>query len=497
MAAARRSTGISFRGNLSGRRSEAKPQETERSGVMGDVHVGTGKVSVNGDKAIPGLRLGLRGEVLRPDTPGYEEARQVWNGTINKRPALIARCGGVADVIDAVNFGRIHGLRVSARGGGHHVAGSAVPDGGLLIDLSPMRSVHVDARPGTARAEGGARLGDLDRETQAFGLAAPAGLVSDTGIAGLTLAGGIGWLRRKYGLTSDNLVSVELITADGEFRRASETENPDLFWALRGGGWNLGVVTSFEYRAYPLGPEVMFTFVFYPASEAGQVLRLYRDYAATAPDEVSSMAVCGTIPDEPTFPRETHGEPFVLLAGLYAGSVEEGERILGPLQEFATPLVDLSGPRPYLEVQTIFDEDYPTGRRYYWKSAYLSDLGDDALDQIIEQAARRPSPLTTLDIWHLGGAISRVGKEETPVDHRDAPYLLGIESNWDDPRHDDDNVAWTREVARSMAPFSTGGSYLNFEDLDSDAVAAAHGSNYARLVEIKRKYDPDNLFGEK
>jgi hypothetical protein len=448
------------------------------------------------DPELAVLSTAFRGELLREGDEGYEEARQVWNGTVDKRPALIARCGGVADVIDAVRFARTRGLRLSARGGGHHVAGGAVIDGGLLIDLSLMRSVHVDARSGTARAEGGARLGDLDRETQAFGLAVPAGLVSDTGIAGLTLAGGIGWLRRKYGLTSDNLVSVEIVTADGEFRRASETENTDLFWALRGGGWNLGVVTAFEYRAYPLGPEVMFTFVFYPAGQARQVLRMYRDYAATAPDEVSSMAVCGTIPAEPTFPQETHGEPFVALGGLYAGSVEEGKRALGPLQEFATPLVDLSGPTPYLEVQTIFDEDYPTGRRYYWKSAYLRDLGDDAIDAVIEHAARRPSPLTTLDIWHLGGAISRVGKEDTPVDHRDAPYLLGIESNWDDPGRDQENMAWTREVAQGMTPFATAGSYLNFEDVDGDAVAAAYGSNYARLVEIKSKYDPDNLFGE-
>lgn len=464
---------------------------------MGNAQVRTHNISVDGDRAAQELRLGLRGEVLWPGSAGYEEARQVWNGTIDKRPALIARCGGVADVIDAVNYARAHGLRVSARGGGHHVAGSAVPDGGLLIDLSPMRSVHVDAGSGTARAEGGARLGDLDRETQAFGLAAPAGLVSDTGIAGLTLAGGIGWLRRKYGLTSDNLVSAEIVTADGELRRASETEHSDLFWALRGGGWNLGVVTSFEYRAYPLGPEVMFTFVFYRASQARQVLRSYRDYTRTAPDEVSSMAFLGTIPEEPGFPQGSRNEPFAAVAGLYAGSVEEGKEVLGPLQKFATPLVDLTGPRPYLEVQTIFDEDYPTGRRYYWKSAYLRDLGDDAIDAIIEHAARRPSPLTTLDIWQLGGAISRVGKEETPVDHRDAPYLLGIESNWDDPRRDDDNISWTRDVAQSMAPFSTGGSYLNFEDLNGDAVAAAHGPNYARLVEIKRKYDPDSLFGEK
>jgi FAD/FMN-containing dehydrogenase len=440
------------------------------------------------------LTTSLRGVAITPEDAAYDEARAVWNGTVDKKPALIVRCEGVADVIDAVNYARSEGLGVSIRGGGHHVAGSSVNDGGIVIDLSRMRSVRADPQAGTVRAEGGCQIGDVDREAQAFGLAVPLGLFAETGIAGITLAGGLGWLRRKLGMSCDNLISADVVTAEGRLVKASATENSDLFWALRGGGWDMGVVTSFEYQAHPVGPDIYFNLTAYPLSDAKEVLRRFDDYCANAPDESAPIAIIWTFGEEP-YPPEVWGKPFVGIAGTWAGRAEEGERALQPLRELGTPMLDMSSPMPYLTMQHLFDHEYPKGRHYYWKSVYLRDLNDASIDKLIELGETRPSALTSVDIWALGGAIARVPVSDTPINHRGAGYLIGLESNWDGAAADGTNIAWTRAAAEALEPFSTGGSYLNFEDLsEAGAVQRSHGANFTRLSEVKRKYDPENLF---
>lgn len=458
----------------------------------------TGPGVVLDEKAVGRFGSKLRGEVLRAGDAGYDAARRVWNGLIDRHPAVIARCAGTSDVVCAVDFARENDLLVAVRGGGHNVAGSATCDGGLVIDLSPMRDVRVDPGRRTARAEGGATWADLDRETQVFGLATPGGLVSETGIGGLTLGGGIGWLRRKHGLSCDNLISVDVVTADGGLLTASEESNVDLFWGVRGGGGYLGVVTSFEYRLHPVGPEVMFCLVFHAGEEAKRALRFYRAYAAAAPDEVTSFAICGTLPHAGPFPEEVYGRPYVVFAAMYAGPVEEGELATRPLRDFAEPLADFSGPMPYVEVQSLLDEDYPAGElRYYWKSLYLDGLGDEAIDGIVAHTASKPSALSTVDVWHMGGAVDRVGPEESAFGNRRSPFLLGVEANWEDPRDDDANIAWARGCVEDLRPFSDGGEYLNFPGFmegGEETLRAAFGSNCARLAALKARYDPENLF---
>src|SRR5215213_6172383 len=373
----------------------------------------TGADAALGESVVERFGWGLRGELLRPDDADYEQARKVWNGLIDRHPALIARCAGIGDVIDSVNFAREHKLLLAVRGGGHNVAGNAVCDGGLVIDLSPMKGIRVDPERSSVRAESGATLGDLDRETQIFGLATPMGVVSETGIAGLTLGGGIGWLRRKHGLSSDNLLSVDVVTADGGFLTASETENADLFWGVRGGGGNFGVVTSFEYRLHPVGPEVMFCFVLYPGDRAREVLRFGEQYMAEAPDEVSPVGVLGRVPPVELFTERWHGEPFVAFLAMYLGDVEEGERVLRPLRELGGPIAELSARMPYTEAQAILDEDYPNGWHYYWKSQNVDDLNDEALERLMEHAEAAPSKHSTIDVWYQGGAMARVGAGET------------------------------------------------------------------------------------
>ena len=436
-------------------------------------------------------------KLLRPGDAGYEEARLLWNGLIDKRPALIARCAGVADVIDSVNFARENDSLVAVRGGGHNVAGNAVCDGGLVIDLSPMKGIRVDSERRTVRAEGGATLGDIDRETQVFGLATPLGVVSETGIAGLTLGGGIGWLRRKYGLSSDNLASVDVVTADGRFLTASETENEDLFWGIRGGGGNFGVVTSFEYRMYPVGPEVTFCFVLYPGDRAREVLRFGEEYVAEAPDEVSPVGVLGRVPSVEIFPERWHGEPFVAFLAMYLGDVEEGERVLRPLRELGGPIADLSARMPYTEAQAVLDEDYPNGWHYYWKSVNVDGLGDEVIERLVEHAWAAPSGHSTIDVWYQGGAMAQVGAAETAFGDRSSPILLGIEANWEDPQDDEANLAWVRSCFSDMRRFSDGGMYLNFPGFLEEGeqlLRDAYGENYERLVALKNKYDPTNLF---
>ncbi len=456
-----------------------------------------GRKSVLDHSVVQRFRANLRGELLRPDDGDYWEARQVWNGMIDKQPALIARCAGVADVIESVNFARENDLLVAVRSGGHNVAGTAVTDGGLVIDLSAMKGISVDPERRTARAQAGITLGELDRKTQVFGLATPLGVVSETGIAGLTLGGGIGWLRRKYGLSSDNLVSVDVVTADGRFLTASETENADLFWGIRGGGGNFGIVTSFEYRLHPVGPEVMFCFVFYPGNRAKEVLRFCDEYMAQAPDEVSPLGVLGRVPHMEPFPEHWHGEPYVALLAMYAGDVEEGERVLRPLRNLGNPIADLSAPMPYTEVQSILDEDYPDGWRYYWKSVNVKGLSEEVIERLMAHAQAAPSDHSTVDVWYQGGAMSRVGATETAFGDRSAPILLGIEANWEEPQASEGNVTWVRDCIADMRRFSDGGMYLNFPGFLEEGdklLRDAYGENYERLVTLKNKYDPTNLF---
>jgi FAD/FMN-containing dehydrogenase len=447
--------------------------------------------------ALQAFAMQMRGPVLTPEDPGYEEARLIWNGLIDRRPAIIAQPSGAADVVDAVNFAREHELLVSIRGGGHNVSGSAVNDNGIVIDLSQMRGVHVDRSTGRVRVQGGATLGDVDRETQLFGLAVPAGVVSTTGVAGLTLHGGAGHLRRKYGLTIDNLLSVDIVTADGELRRASATENEDLFWAVRGAGSNFGVVTSFEFQAHPVGPTVMVGAVFYPFEAVHTLLPAWRDYVSSAPNELSSILLCWSVPPHEPFPEEHHGKPVVVVAGAYAGSVEEGESVVQPLRELGEPLVDVSGPWPWLGLQSGFDALYPKGGFYYWKSRALAELSDTAIEDIADFAARRPSPLTDIVVWHNGGAMSDIGETETAYGGRDAGFLVTVEASWDDAALTDEAIAWARECWDAMGRHSTGGMYLNFPGLGEEKealVKAGYGVNYERLRKLKAKYDPTNLF---
>jgi len=449
------------------------------------------------ESVIEEFRGHLRGPLLTPDDPNYDEARAVRNGLIDRRPALIARCSGTADVVECVNFAREHGLLLSVRGGAHNVAGNAVNDGGLVIDLSTMRAVYVDPDARTARVQGGATWGDVDRETQLFGLAVPGGVVSTTGIGGLTIHGGYGHLRRKYGLSLDSLISVEIVTADGQVRTASTTENEDLFWAVRGAGSNFGAITSFEFRLHPVGPIVQLCAPFYALEDGPAVIRAWRDFTASAPDELNSLMVLWSVPDDEHFPEELRRRPIVVVAAVYIGSVEEGERVMQPLRELATPLMDLSGPIPYAALQAAFDPFFPEGRLYYWKSTYVDDLSDKAIDTMVQAAMARPSFMSGVTFWQLGGAMSRVGSAETAYGRREAPYLFTAEASWTDPTTNEANIAWARESLAAMQPFSKGGSYVNFPGFGEEKetmLRASYGPNYDRLVALKTTYDPDNVF---
>ena len=451
------------------------------------------------ERAIQTLKGQLRGDVLQPGDAGYDDARAVWNGMIDKRPGLIARCTTAQDVIACVNLARENDVAVAVRGGGHNVAGHAVLDGGLVIDLSEMRSVDVDPKARTVRAGGGATIADVDRATQAHGLAVPLGVVSETGIAGLTLGGGYGWLRNRYGLSCDNLIAAEVVTADGRILKANETENADLLWGLRGGGGNLGIVTAFEFRAHPVGPEVYFTAVFHHGDEAKEGLRFYRAFSASAPDEVSTLAMLGVFPEgAEVFPEHVHGVPFIAFVGMYAGPVEEGERLMQPLRGFSAPLVDFSGPTTYVEAQQAFDEDYPAGElRYYWKSLNLIELTDEAIGRIIEHARQQPSQLSTTDLWPVGGAVKTFSGQDAAFHGRHAAFLLNPEANWEDPADDEANIGWARALVADMEEFSDGSRYLNFagfQEEGDDMMRSAFGPRYERLASLKKKYDPTNLF---
>jgi FAD/FMN-containing dehydrogenase len=447
------------------------------------------------EAALEAFAAGLRGEVTLPHDPGYDETRAVWNGMIDRHPAIVARCAGAADVVDAVSFARERDLPLAVRGGGHNVAGNAVCDGGLVIDLSGMDGVRVDPEAGTARVGGGALLGDVDRETQLFGLATPLGVVSETGAAGLTLNGGLGHLRREYGLACDALESVDVVTAEGEVVTASAERNEELFWALRGGGGNFGVATSFEYRLHEVGPEVYALFTWYPGDRAGEVLRAFREYAGDADRTASVLPFYAYVPELEAFPEASWGDPALVFLGCYDGEIDDAEAEFAPLREADDPIADLSGPAGYTELQRMLDEDYPDGRRYYWKSVYLDELSDDAIDLVDRFGAESPSKLSTIDLWHLGGAIDDPDPEDTAFWHRGHAYMLNFEANWDDPAADDENVEWARRgitAARELPAVS--GGYGNFPGFQEDPARTVYGDNYDRLVAVKDRYDPENVF---
>lgn len=444
--------------------------------------------------AVSDLQQQFRGSLLPPDDEGYDDARTVWNAMINRRPGVIARCAGTADVIEAVNFAREHGLLVAVRGGGHNVAGNAVCDDGLMIDLSRMTSVQVDPMAKTAVVEPGATLGDFDHEAQAFGLATPLGINSTTGVAGLTLGGGFGWLSRKYGLTIDNLVATNVVTADGDLVRASEEEHEDLFWGLRGGGGNFGIVTSFEFELHDVGPELLCGPVVFDIEEGTEVLRNWRDYIADIPDELSVWVDIFTAPPLPFIDDAYHGKPVVGVIGFYTGDMEEGEQYADDVRAFGTPIGDAFVPHPYAGFQAAFDDFGPPGDRNYWKSHNLQALPDEALDVAIEHAKKMPAPFGEILLVHLGGAVSRVPADATAYPHRGSEFLTNVHSRWKDPSLDEAGIDWAREYFEAMSPYATGGTYVNFISEREGEEAMAYRENYDRLVQLKNKWDPENLF---
>jgi FAD/FMN-containing dehydrogenase len=463
---------------------------------MGDIMVRTAdrRDMALAEQSISDLASMLRGPVLTPASPEYDEVRQIWNGMIDRRPGFIVRCAGAADVMNAVRFAREQGLLVSVRGGGHNIAGSALCDGGMLIDLAPMRFVHVDPASRTARVGPGATLGDLDRETQAFGLAVPVGINSTTGVAGLTLGGGFGWLTRKHGLSVDNLLSVDVVTADGRFLHADKDENADLFWAVRGGGGNFGIVTSFTFQLQPVGPEVLAGLIVHPADRAGELLRRYREVAANAPDELACWAVLRKAPPLPFLPAEVHGKEVLVFAAFYAGDIDAGWRALEPLRALGQPVGEHLGPMSYVAWQSAFDPLLTPGARNYWKSHNFTQLADGLLDILVEQVKRLPSDQCEIFIGQLGAAANRVPVDAMAYPHRDAEFVMNVHARWSDPSEDSRCITWARSVFDETARYATGGVYVNFIPADDERIRAAYGANYERLANLKRKYDPTNLF---
>jgi FAD/FMN-containing dehydrogenase len=447
------------------------------------------------DTAFAELRPTFAGDLVRPADPSYEEHRRVWNGSIDRHPALVARCTGVADVLAAVRFARDRGLLTAVRSGGHSFPGHSTCDGGIVIDLRPMRGIRVDPVARTSRAQAGVLLGELDRETQAFGLAAPAGIVTHTGLAGLTLGGGIGWIMRKHGLTIDQLVSVDLVTAGGELVKASETENPDLFWGVRGGGGNFGIVTEFEFRLVPLGPQVMAGPVFWAMEDARQVLRFYRDWIAGCPDELMTIVVQRKAPALPVVPPELVGKRVIAVAACYSGPVEEGERVLAPLKGFGRPVLDLCRPKPFLAHQAMFDPSFRRGCWYYVRSCDVAALEDGVIDAVCEHGLRIESPVTSLALWQMGGAVARVDDADSAFHGRNAGFTFNINGNTETEAGFEAERQWARDFWSALAPYHTS-VYVNFlMEEGEERVKEAYGeAKLARLKSLKRKYDPTNLF---
>ena len=455
----------------------------------------SGSTTVIGQEAIDTLATSLRGDLLTPDVAGYDDARSIWNAMIDRRPGLIVQCVGAADVIRAVNFAREYTLLVAVRGVGHNIAGNAVCEGGLMISLSGMRSVRVDPRARTALVEPGVTLGDFDNETQAYGLGTPVGINSTTGIAGLTLGGGFGWLSRKYGLTIDNLISADVVTAAGELVKASEDENEDLFWGIRGGGGNFGIVTSFEFQLHPIGPEVLAGLIVHPFEDAHNVLRYYRDFTAQTPDDLTVWVVLRKAPPLPFLPEEVHGTEVVILAALYDGDKSEGEKAFAPLRAYGNPIADVIGPHDFTGFQAAFDPLLTPGFRNYWKSHDFRELNDETLDTVIQFTGTLPSPHCEIFIAQMGGATNRVPPDSTAYRHRDAQFIMNVHGRWEDSTEDDRCISWCRELFQATAPHATGGVYVNFmTEEERQRVREAYGGSYERLVELKNKYDPTNLF---
>ena len=457
----------------------------------------TAEVGYLGDASTVARIDGFRGRLISPDHGDYDAARAVWNGAIDRRPRVIARCIGAADVAAAVRFAREHDLEIAIRGGGHNVAGTAVCDDGVVIDLSAMRGVRVDPAHRRAWVQGGALWGDVNNETQARGLATTGGIVSHTGVAGLTLGGGVGWLMRKHGLTIDNLLAVDVVTGDGTLLRASADEHPDLFWALRGGGGNFGVVTSFEFRLQSVGPTVLAGPILWDASDVAEVLRVYRDFVSDAPDELGTVVRFGAAPPLSIIPTELHWRPVVMVGTCYAGPIEDGERVLRPIRAFRTPLLDLIGPMPYVGFQSALDSTVLHGWHYYWKSTHLSELRDDLIDVISEHAFSCSSPRSYVAMFHLKGAVGRVAEGVTAFGNRQASHAMTIDGAWRAGEDfGDRDTQWARRFFAALGPFREG-VYVNFLGGDEapDRVREAYGDSvYARLVEVKTTYDPDNVF---
>jgi FAD/FMN-containing dehydrogenase len=443
---------------------------------------------------------GFRGQLITADCSDYDIARAVWNGAVDRRPRLIARCSGTADAAAAVRFARDHGLEIAVRGGGHNVAGTAVCDDGVVIDLSAMRAVWVDPACRSAWVQGGALWGDVDHETQAHGLATTGGIVGHTGVGGLTLGGGIGFLMRRYGLTIDNLLAAEVVTAEGGIIRASADEHPDLFWALRGGGGNFGVVTSFRFALHPVGPTVLAGPVFWTADDTGDVLRWYRDFTADAPDELGTVVRLGTVPPLPVIPKDLHWRPAIAVACCYAGAVEDGEAAVRDLRRFGTPVVDLISPMPYTAFQGGFDDTVLHGWHYYWKATNLTGLSDDTIAVIADHAYGARSPRSYAAMFHMGGAVARVRHDATAYSARDVAHNIIIDAVWlpdDAGEHAEAETTWARRFLEALAPHRAGSVYVNFLDSDDDAnrIREAYGDQiFRRLADVKAKYDPDNVF---
>jgi FAD/FMN-containing dehydrogenase len=441
------------------------------------------------------LRPQLRGSLCLQDEAGYDEARTIWNAMIDRRPSAVVRCGGASDVMRAVRLARDNGLVVAVRGGGHNISGNAVCEGGLLIDLSPMRSVRVDPKMRTARVEPGVTLGEFDKEAQAFGLATPLGINSTTGVAGLTLGGGFGWLSRKFGLTVDNLISADVVTADGALVQASAAENPDLFWAIRGGGGNFGVVTSFEFKLHPVGPDLTTGLIVHPFARARDLLAGYREVAAAASDELTVWVVLRKAPPLPFLPAEVHGKEILVFAVCYTGEPTNAEKALAPLRALGEPIADVIGVQPYAAWQTAFDPLLTPGAFNYWKSHNFTALSDGLLDTLVDYVGTLPTEECEIFIGQVGGASSRIGTDATAYPHRDTNFVMNVHTRWRERGDEQTAIKWAREFFAATAPHATGGVYVNFmPDDETERVPGAYGSNYARLTALKAKYDPGNLF---
>jgi len=450
-------------------------------------------ITLSGEK-IDKFSSQLTGNLMRATDPGYDEARTIWNAMIDRRPALIVKCLGTADVVSCVKFAREHDLLTSVRGGGHNIAGMSLANDAMLIDLSPMKWVRVNPETQTAFVAPGATLRHVDHETQLYGLATPMGINSTTGIAGLTLGGGFGWLSRSCGLTVDNLISAEVVTADGKIIQVNEKENADLFWAIRGGSGNFGIVTSFQFKLHPVGPQVLAGLIVHPFKDAKKVFEHYRNYVSSAPDKATTWVVLRKAPPLPFLPQEIHGKEVFVIAAMYAGDMQEGEKVLEPLRRFGNPIADVIGPVPFVAWQQAFDPLLTPGARNYWKSHNFTELSDELLDTLIESAGNLPSPMSEIFVAQLGGAINRVASDATSYPHRNVRFVMNVHTRWENSSMDATSIDWARKFFDKTAPYSTGSVYVNFISEGEERVDAAFGANFEQLAKIKRKYDPDNFF---